>query len=99
MPSQFKRIAVKAPDASKAFGAGGTDKSPGFSSGGPKSIAPAFGLKGLPANCLAKPLSISSLSVTALSLGSPLLPSLTSSASFIDSKVALVSYLAWLGYF
>ena len=42
---------------------------------------------------------MSSRSVTALSLGSPLLPSRTSTASFKDSKTSLVSVSILAGMF
>ena len=73
-------------------------KSPTVSSLGIKSIKPP-GSKGLFLSCLAKPLSISSLRVIALSKGSPRLPSLTSCASFIESRVSRNSLSTVVGIF
>ena len=76
---QLTIISVKAPDASSPVGAGGTARLPPGTLGiKSKAPTPALGSKGLFLSSIAKPLSISSLKVIALSLGSPLLPSLTS---------------------
>ena len=82
------------------MGAGGIAKSPpgppGIKS---KAPTPALGSKGLFLSSLAKPLSINSLRVIALSLGSPLLPSLTSTASLRESSVDLSSGSVLAGIF
>ena len=97
---QLTIISVKAPEASSPVGAGGIDKSPPGTLGIKSSVGtPALGSKGLLFNCLASPLSINSLKVIALSLGSPLLPSLTSWASFIESSVARSSGSVFAGMF
>ena len=65
--SQNKITVEKAPVAVKLIGAGGTVLSIITSFEGTKVELPVFGSKGLSANSTARPLSISSLNVIALS--------------------------------
>ena len=90
--------AVKTPDADKPVGAGGISKlppgGPSSSPGGSMSLVwpPLF-------LTFTMPESDNSRKVTALSNGSPRLPSLTSKASFIESRASLSSLSVFGGMF
>ena len=88
--------AVKTPDADKPVGAGGISKLPPGSSspGGSMSLAklPLF-------LTFIMPESDNSRKVTALSNGSPRCPSLTSKASFMESRAIFSSLSVFGGMF
>ena len=91
---QSRVIVVKAAPADNPVAAGGTGAlgSGCKNEGKAKSVipVPALGSNGLSLSSVAKPLSISSLKVIALSLGSPRLPNRTSEASLRDSKTLFI---------